>query len=78
MTTPTLANGCAVSVHRPTLTRVRNPELHTPVRSVRMEDELWDDLGDVVGPRNRAAVINDLVRWYLRKPGAKAPKRPER
>lgn len=78
MTTPASDSCCAVSAHRPTLTAVRNPELHTPVRSLRMDDGTWRELGDVVGTRNRSAVINELVRWYLRKPGAKAPKRPER
>lgn len=69
--------GCPVSTHPPTLATVRNPELHTPVRSIRMDEERWARLGGEAGPRGRSALINDLVAWYLREPGAKQPKRPE-
>lgn len=68
---------CAPYGHGPTLGAVPspNPE-HTPVRSIRMDDETWGELGDVAGERNRSAVINELVRWYLGR--GRAPKRPHR
>lgn len=50
----------------------------TQHRSVRITDDDWDDLADragVVG-LDRAKVINQLVGWYLRRPGAKLPTRP--
>lgn len=55
---------------------IRNPENHMPVRRFRMGDE-WVELGELVGDRQRSEVIRELVSWYLRKPGAKQPKRPE-
>lgn len=50
----------------------------TKVRSIRLEDDLWDDLGPAarkVG-HDRAGVIRQFVRWYLRRPGADLPQRP--
>jgi hypothetical protein len=47
-----------------------------PRRIVSMPDDLWNDLGQHVGERERSATIRELVRWWLRKPGAKMPKRP--
>lgn len=50
----------------------------TQHRSVRIEDDDWADLGDragVVG-LDRAKAINQFVRWYIRRPGAKLPTRP--
>jgi hypothetical protein len=53
----------------------RAKDTHTPNRVIRMGEE-WDELAEVAGPRQRALLINDLVRWWLRKPGAKMPPRP--
>lgn len=50
----------------------------TKAKSIRLEDKLWDDLGsaaDRVG-NDRAGVIRQFVRWYLRQPGADLPQRP--
>ena len=49
---------------------------HTPHRPIRVEDDLWEEFGRLVGPRNRSAVIREFIRWYVRKSGAKLPKRP--
>ena len=46
----------------------------TQHRSVRISDEDWADLAARSG--DRAAVIKDLIAWYLRRPGAKLPQRP--
>lgn len=56
----------------------RTKDTHTTNRAVRIPDDEWADLGTVAGARNRTQVIRDLVRWYLRRPGAKLPERPPR
>lgn len=56
----------------------RTKPTHTTNRVVRIPDDEWDDFGAAAGTRNRAQVIRDLVRWYLRRPGAKLPERPPR
>jgi hypothetical protein len=43
---------------------------------MRIDDALWDAVGEVVGPRNRSTLVRDLLRWWLRIPGAKMPPRP--
>lgn len=55
----------------------RAKETHTPNRVVRLGDE-WEELAEVAGKHKRAEVIRQLVRWYLRRPGAKLPERPQR
>ena len=51
----------------------------TPKRSLRMPDELWDDL--VAKAEAEGVEIAGLTRefyaWWLRRPGAKLPRRPE-
>jgi hypothetical protein len=37
---------------------------------------MWDGLGEVVGKRQRAALMNELVRRYLA--GEPMPPRPDR
>lgn len=56
----------------------RAKETHTTNRVLRIPDDEWNDLGTAAGVRNRTQVIRDLVRWYLRRPGAKLPERPPR
>ena len=53
----------------------RAKETHTTNRVVRLGSE-WDELATAAGKRKRAAVIRQLVRWYLRYPGVKLPERP--
>jgi hypothetical protein len=55
----------------------RAKETHAPNRVIRMRQE-WDELAEVAGKHKRAEVILQLVRWYLRYPGAKLPERPPR
>jgi hypothetical protein len=55
----------------------RTKDTHTTNRVVRLGTE-WDELADATGKRGRAAVIRQLVQWYLRYPGAKLPERPVR
>jgi hypothetical protein len=51
----------------------------TQHRSVRIGDEDWSDLETTSAAQglDRAKVINSLIKWYLRRPGAKLPQRPE-
>lgn len=53
------------------------PESHTPTTPIRIDRELWARFGDAAGARNRSAVLRDFIRWYLREPGARMPKRPD-
>ena len=55
----------------------RTKDTHTTNRVVRLGTE-WDELAETTGKRGRAAVIRQLVQWYLRYPGVKLPERPPR
>lgn len=50
----------------------------TPRRVIRIEQDLWDEFGRLVGEGNRSAVIREFIRWAIREPGATLPKRPPR
>ena len=41
--------------------------------TVRMAHDLWERFGDVVD--NRSTVLREFVRWYVREPGARMPRR---
>jgi hypothetical protein len=51
----------------------------TQHRSVRISDDDWRDLLAAAKTQDsdRGTVIKDLVGWYLRRPGATMPKRPD-
>ncbi len=50
----------------------------TQHRSVRISDKDWADLEEAARAEglDRAKVINQLIQWYLRRPGSKQPFRP--
>jgi hypothetical protein len=50
----------------------------TARQTVRIPEDLWDELG-TVAPENvsRSEVIRAFIEWYVRRPGAKLPKRPD-
>ncbi|MFF3128552.1 hypothetical protein ACFVRD_41220 [Streptomyces sp. NPDC057908] len=52
---------------------------HTPARQMRIPDDEWLPFADAAKAQGltRAAVVRELVRWYLRRPGAKLPARPD-
>ncbi|RCG27200.1 hypothetical protein DQ384_26130 [Sphaerisporangium album] len=52
-------------------------DTHTRHRPIRVDTELWEAFGRLVGVRNRSAMIRDFIRWYIGIPGAELPKRPE-
>ena len=49
----------------------------TPARQIRIGDE-WYEFDDAAKSMDteRATLIREFIAWYLRKPGAKMPKRP--
>lgn len=50
----------------------------TPPRQIRIGDEWYEfELAAKSMDTERAAVIREFIAWYLRKPGAKMPKRPD-
>jgi hypothetical protein len=50
----------------------------TQHRSIRIDDADWADADEATKcmGTDRAKVINQLLHWYLRRPGAKLPERP--
>ena len=59
-------------------TRTRG-EGKTPVRNLRVEDDLWGSFGAACTAAgiDRSTALRDFMRWYMREPGAKLPKRPD-
>lgn len=49
----------------------------TPTTPIRIDRDVWTEFGEAAGPKNRSAVLREFIDWYLRRPGAKLPKRPE-
>ena len=56
----------------------RPPTGETPIQHTRIDQDDWEDLRAVVGSRRRGQIVRDLIRWYLRRPGATLPERPSR
>ncbi|MFE2710593.1 hypothetical protein ACFXKI_01030 [Streptomyces mirabilis] len=51
----------------------------TPARQIRIGETWYDfDAGAKAMGTERAAVIRELIDWYIREPGAKLPQRPDR
>ena len=51
----------------------------TPARQMRISDEDWSDFESAAASRetDRATLVREFIAWYLRRPGAKLPKRPD-
>lgn len=47
----------------------------TPMHTIRIDADLWTAFG--VAANDRTAVLREFIRWYVRDPGAKAPRRPD-
>lgn len=54
------------------------PSSQEPGRTVRIDAEVWEQLPvDPADPyTSRANLINEVLAWYLRVPGAALPERP--
>ena len=52
----------------------------TPARQMRISDEDWADFESAATGQDtdRATLVREFIAWYLRRPGAKLPKRPDR
>ncbi len=50
----------------------------TPIRGLRVDDELWRRFDEATQAldTNRSAWLLDAIRWCVREPGAKQPRRP--
>ena len=46
---------------------------------MRIPDQDWADFETAAASQNtdRASLVRDFIAWYLRRPGAKLPKRPD-
>jgi len=49
-------------------------------RSVRFDDDDWEDLGAVAESMDldRGWVLRQLLQWYLGRPGAEPPPKPRK
>lgn len=54
------------------------PDRHvTPHFTVYIDRELWREFGQVVGDRKRSDVVRDMIAAFLKRPGAKIPRRKD-
>ncbi|WBC13429.1 hypothetical protein O7600_20075 [Micromonospora sp. WMMA1998] len=55
------------------------PTRGTPTRPVRVDLGEWERFGVAAKSQgaDRSSLIREFMRWYLRLPGAKLPKRPD-
>lgn len=51
----------------------------TPTRPIRVSLEVWTAFGNATGAMgtDRSAALRTFMDWYLRKPGAELPVRPD-
>lgn len=58
--------------------RVPNPENFTPIRSIRVAADTWDQAKTRAKTQGKdmSKLIREFLDWWLRKPGAKLPTRP--
>lgn len=52
---------------------------HTPPRQMRIPDDEWLPFGDAAKSlgKPRVVPVREFIRWYMRRPGARMPTRPE-
>lgn len=59
------------------------PEKTEPAKNLRIPKSEWGPFGDATkdvhpeGRSPRTQVIRQFMRWYMRRPGATLPKRPD-
>ncbi len=55
----------------------RNQDRHKKRATIASadDDKLWSELGDLVGIKNRSEVTRQLWAAFLKRPGAKMPRR---
>lgn len=50
----------------------------TPRQTIRIDPDLWDEVGRVYGERNRSEIVRAMLAWSVRRRGARLPERPPR
>lgn len=50
----------------------------TPQRTLVVDPTEWNDLGEAAkaAGSERAQVLRQFIKWYIRRPGARLPQRP--
>jgi len=51
------------------------PGRGTTKSGIRVPEDLWRRFGELAEP-DRSTVLREFIRWYVREPDAKPPKRP--
>jgi metal-responsive CopG/Arc/MetJ family transcriptional regulator len=60
------------------VTADRSADRHKTDRHVfSLEEEDWDELGRIVGDRQRSELVRRLVRAFLRRPDVRMPRRSD-
>lgn len=51
----------------------------TARQTIRVDEELWKSFGVIAEAHgvDRSTAVREFIRWYVREPGAKPPKRPD-
>jgi hypothetical protein len=51
----------------------------TARQTIRVDEALWEQFGERAASvdNDRSALLRDFMRWFVREPGAKMPKRPD-
>jgi hypothetical protein len=54
------------------------PGRGTPKITLRVSEALWQQFGAAATRKDmdRASLLREFIRWYVREPGAKLPDRP--
>jgi hypothetical protein len=55
----------------------RSKDRHKPRATIAGAEDLWRELGEVVGDGNRSKVVRQMIAAFLRKPGVKIPRRSD-
>lgn len=52
----------------------------TPIRPVRVENDLWEDFGEACAAleTDRSAALRNFMAWMSGRPEGKLPRRPKR
>lgn len=51
----------------------------TARQTIRVDEDLWARFGgqaEAIG-KDRSTLLREFMRWYVREPGARMPKRPQ-
>jgi len=51
----------------------------TPTTPLRIDRATWTEFGEAAAATgtDRSKLLREFIDWYLRRPGAKLPKRPD-